>query len=35
VSLCYSILSYRVLLGASLTALYGRYSGFNRFPEDF
>jgi len=35
VSLRYSILSYGVLLGASLTALYGRYSGFSRFLEDF
>jgi len=35
VSLYYSVLSYRVLLGASLTALYGRYSGFSGFLEDF
>jgi len=35
VSLHYSVLSYGVLLGASSTTLYGRYSGFSGFPEDF
>jgi len=35
VSLRYGVFSYGVLSGASLTALYGRYSGFSGFLEDF
>jgi hypothetical protein len=29
------VLSYGVLLGASSTTLYGRFSGFSKFAGDF
>jgi len=35
VILYYRVLSYRVLLGASLTTLYSRFSRFSRFLGDF
>jgi len=35
VSLRYGVLSYGVLSGASLTALYSRYSRFSGFLGDF
>jgi len=31
----YGVLGYGVLLGASLTTLYGRFSRFSRFLGDF
>jgi hypothetical protein len=31
----YRVLSYRVLLGASLTTLYSRFNRFSEFLEDF
>ena len=33
--LCYGVLSYRVLLRASLTTLYSRFNGFSKFLGDF
>jgi len=35
VILYYRVFSYRVLLGASLTTFYGRFSRFSRFAGDF
>jgi len=35
VILCYRVLGYRVLSGASLIILYGRFSRFSGFLGDF